>query len=80
MCNYFTRGYIVGMNDNAPTLREVGELRRQRDDLDRKIGELTPKAIDEGYAAGLRAEVIAVELGISVSRVHQIRRAHRKTN
>lgn len=67
------------MNDSTPTLTRVGELRRQREELDREIAELTPRAIEEGYAAGLRAEVIAVELGVSVSRVHQIRRAHRTT-
>lgn len=67
------------MNDNTPTLARVGELRRQREELDREIAALTPCAIEEGYAAGLRAEVIAVELGISVSRVHQIRREHRDT-
>lgn len=68
------------MNDSTPdTLRTVADLRRQRDELDQQIAELTPRAIEEGYNLGLRAEVIAVELGISVSRVHQIRRAHRTT-
>lgn len=68
------------MNDSTPdTLRKVADLRRQRDELDQQIAELTPRAIEEGYEHGLRAEAIAVALGISVSRVHQIRRAHRTT-
>lgn len=66
------------MKETTPVLREVGELRRQRSELDQKIAELTPQAIEEGYTAGLRPEDIAVTIGISVSRVHQIRRATRQ--
>src|SRR5699024_2482413 len=73
LCSRYTNGYIVVMNDSTPdTLREVADLRRQRDELDQQIAKLTPRAIEEGYEIGLRAEVIAVEIGISVSRVHQI--------
>lgn len=67
------------MDTNTPALAEVSELRRQRRELDQRIAELTPQAIAEGYAAGLRPEEIAYRLGISVSRVHQIRREHRHT-
>ncbi|TKG61497.1 hypothetical protein [Prauserella endophytica] len=66
------------MNDQTPALREVADLRRQRRQLDHRITELTPRAIDEGYAAGYRPEEIAHRIGISVSRIHQIRRAQRE--
>lgn len=64
-------------DSETPTLTEVGNLRRRRAELDERIAELTPRAIEEGYAAGLRPEEIALRIGISVSRVHQIRRAQR---
>lgn len=80
LCSDYTNGYLRVMTDSTtPTIQQVAELRKRRDELDEQITRLTPRAIEEGYAAGYRAEVIAVNLGISVSRVHQIRRAHRTT-
>lgn len=64
----------------TPTLHQVGALRRQRRELDEQIADLTPRAIEEGYTAGLRPEEIALHVGISVSRIHQIRRAQRRVD
>ncbi|TDX84946.1 hypothetical protein [Amycolatopsis arida] len=67
------------MDPNTPALAEVSELRRQQNELEHRIKRLTPQAISEAFTAGLRAEQIAVELGLSVSRVYQIRRENRPT-